>query len=210
MIAHPFPSSQSVILSSFSFTHLYCDHYILRDFGDFSFISYLQGKIKGHTKHLVWVSTSRYIISKITVKRNFKQNKKRLEKQAAWESVEALCAKAVCSSFCLTVEIANDLKHTPCSLCRRQIMARYYWMLSLSTWSWLRETTSACTWQTIPWIHQSVSCFKSRNCVCVCEKVTVGIVICPNCVRDCLEYCPGFCASMVLWYQLWCVCVASC
>lgn len=114
-----------------------------------------------------------------------------------------------CSSFCFTVETENDLYHALCSLCRRQIMARYYWMLSLSTWSWLRETTLACTWQTSPWIHQSVSCFKSTESVCVCENVTDGIMICSNCVRDRLECCPGFYASVcvVFWYQLWCACV---
>lgn len=171
MIVHPFPSFESIILSTVSVSLIFT---MTVTFSGTLVIFHLsiifKAKIKGHTKYFLWLSSSRYIISKITVKRNRRQNKKRKNRHRSSTEVggSSLYKCSFCSSFCFTVETENDLYHTLCSLCRRQIMARYYWMLSLSTWSWLRETTSACTWRTSPWIHQSVSCFKSTESVCVC------------------------------------------
>lgn len=52
-------------------------------------------------------------------------------------------------------------------LFRSLILARCCRMLSLSTWSWRRETTSACTWLMTPQMPRSVWCFESPG-VCVC------------------------------------------
>lgn len=79
-----------------------------------SFINWLPNVYGQLLNFFFWVS--RYIISKITVKRNFKQKKKTSTGAARKSWRNSLYKYCFCSSLCFTVETKNDLWHASCSL----------------------------------------------------------------------------------------------